>query len=39
MGWLLPPSAALLWSAFIIATIAMPALLPFSPRSYRAVPA
>ncbi len=28
MGWLLPAGAALLWSAFIIATIAMPALLP-----------
>jgi cyclic beta-1,2-glucan synthetase len=28
MGWLLPTSSALLWSAFIIATIAMPALLP-----------
>jgi cyclic beta-1,2-glucan synthetase len=28
MGWLLPTSAALLWSAFIIATIAMPALMP-----------
>ena len=28
MGWLLPLSAAILWSAFIIATIAMPALLP-----------
>jgi cyclic beta-1,2-glucan synthetase len=29
MGWLLlPTSAALAWSAFIIATIAMPALLP-----------
>ena len=28
MGWWLPTGAALLWSAFIIATIAMPALLP-----------
>ena len=28
MGWLLPTGAALLWSAFIVATIAMPALLP-----------
>src|SRR6266851_5364497 len=28
MGWLLPASSALLWSAFIIATIALPALLP-----------
>ena len=28
VGWLLPAGAALLWSAFIIATIAMPALLP-----------
>jgi cyclic beta-1,2-glucan synthetase len=28
IGWLLPAGAALLWSAFIIATIAMPALLP-----------
>jgi cyclic beta-1,2-glucan synthetase len=27
-GWLLPPGAALLWSAFICATIALPALLP-----------
>ncbi len=27
-GWLLPTGAALLWSAFIIATIALPALLP-----------
>ncbi len=28
MGWLMPTGAALLWSAFIVATIAMPALLP-----------
>ncbi len=28
VGWLLPASSALLWSGFIIATIAMPALLP-----------
>ena len=28
MGWLLPTHSALLWSAFILATIAMPALLP-----------
>ena len=27
-GWLLPTSSALLWSAFISATIALPALLP-----------
>src|SRR5476649_1065008 len=27
MGWLLPASSALLWSAFIIATVALPALL------------
>jgi cyclic beta-1,2-glucan synthetase len=27
-GWLLPASSALLWSAFICATIALPALLP-----------
>jgi cyclic beta-1,2-glucan synthetase len=27
-GWLLPSSSALLWSAFICATIALPALLP-----------
>jgi cyclic beta-1,2-glucan synthetase len=27
-GWLLPSSCALLWSAFICATIALPALLP-----------
>ena len=28
MGWLLPTHSALLWSAFILATITMPALLP-----------
>ena len=28
VGWLLPAGAALLWSAFIIATVALPALLP-----------
>jgi cyclic beta-1,2-glucan synthetase len=28
VGWLLPINSALLWSGFIIATIAMPALLP-----------
>jgi cyclic beta-1,2-glucan synthetase len=28
MGWLLPASCALLWSAFIIATVALPVLLP-----------
>ena len=28
IGWLLPIGAALLWSTFVIATIAMPALLP-----------
>jgi cyclic beta-1,2-glucan synthetase len=28
MGWVLPAGAAWLWTAFIIATIAMPALLP-----------
>ena len=28
IGWLLPTSAAVMWSAFIIATIAVPALLP-----------
>jgi len=27
-GWALPPSSALLWSAFILVTIALPALLP-----------
>src|ERR1700730_2215630 len=28
MGWLLPARSALLWSAFIIATVALPVLLP-----------
>ena len=28
-GWTLPPAEAALWSAFIVATIATPALLPF----------
>ena len=28
LGWLLPTDAACLWSAFIVATIALPALLP-----------
>ncbi len=27
-GWLLPPNAALLWTTFVLATIALPALLP-----------
>jgi cyclic beta-1,2-glucan synthetase len=27
-GWLLPPNAALLWTAFVLTTIALPALLP-----------
>ena len=27
-GWLLPPNAALLWTAFVLATIALPTLLP-----------
>lgn len=27
-GWLLPPKAALLWTAFVLTTIALPALLP-----------
>jgi cyclic beta-1,2-glucan synthetase len=28
VGWLLPASSALLWSAFILATVALPVLLP-----------
>jgi len=27
-GWLLPPAAALLWTAFVLATIVLPTLLP-----------
>lgn len=27
-GWLMPPNAALLWTAFVLTTVALPALLP-----------
>ncbi len=29
VGWTLPPAAAALWTAFVLATLAMPAALPF----------
>jgi cyclic beta-1,2-glucan synthetase len=29
-GWLLPPKAALVWTAFVVVTIGVPALLPIS---------